>query len=270
MSATPTSTRCSRHDRLTRKERIVNQPPFLSIIIPAHNEEYRLPPSLAKIDAFLRMQPYSAEVIVVENGSHDRTAEAARIYAADHPYVRLLIVQTRGKGLAVKAGMLAARGAYRFICDTDLSMPIDEIVKFLPPHANGFDISIATREGKESHRIGEPEYRHIMGRVNNIIIKLFAVRDFEDTQCGFKMFSGAAADDLFSVQRMSGIGFDVEILFIAVRRGYRIREVPITWYFDADSRMRLIKDSLNMLREIRDIRRNWGRGYYAKRPHSGT
>ncbi|NUQ03284.1 MAG: glycosyltransferase family 2 protein [Anaerolineae bacterium] len=238
------------------------------MIIPAHNEEARLPPSLAKIDAFLKTQPYTAEVIVVENGSRDRTAEVTRAFAADHPYVRLMVVDTRGKGLAVKAGMLAAHGEYRFICDTDLSMPIEEITKFLPPACDGYDISIATREGKGAQRIGEPEYRHLMGRVNNLIIKVFAVPDFEDTQCGFKMFSAAAADDLFSVQQMSGIGFDVEILFIAKRRRYRVREVPITWYFDADSRMRLVQDSLNMLREIREIRRNWGRGLYARRENS--
>jgi len=237
--------------------------PLLSIIIPAHNEEHRLPPSLAKIDAFLRTQPYAAEVIVVENGSHDRTADVTRAFAADHPYVTLLEVETRGKGLAVKAGMLAARGEYRFICDTDLSMPIEEITKFLPPHADGYDISIATREGKEARRIGEPEYRHLMGRVNNLLIKIFAVRGFEDTQCGFKMFHRRAADDLFAVQHMTGIGFDVELLFIAKRRGYRVREVPITWYFDPDSRMRLVQDSLRMLLEIFDIRQNWAKGLYA-------
>lgn len=241
----------------------MSQPPVLSIIIPAHNEEHRLPPSLAKIDAFLQTLPFSSEVIVVENGSHDRTADVTRGFAQTHPYVKLLVVQTRGKGLAVKAGMLAAQGDYRFICDTDLSMPIEEIVKFLPPHSDGYDISIATREGKLANRIGEPEYRHIMGRVNNLIIKLFAVRGFEDTQCGFKMFNRRSAEDLFSVQQMTGIGFDVELLFIAKRRGYRIREVPITWYFDPDSRMRLIQDSLKMLIEIFEIRRNWSRGVYA-------
>lgn len=244
----------------------MSQLPVLSIIIPAHNEEHRLPPSLTKIDAFLQTLPFRSEVIVVENGSHDRTADVTREFAQTHPYVRLLVVQTRGKGLAVKAGMLAAQGDYRFICDTDLSMPIEEIVKFLPPHSDGYDISIATREGKLANRIGEPEYRHIMGRVNNLVIKLFAVRGFEDTQCGFKMFNRRSAEDLFSVQRMTGIGFDVELLFIAKRRGYRIREVPITWYFDPDSRMRLIQDSLRMLIEIFEIRRNWSRGMYAAQP----
>lgn len=239
--------------------------PLLSIVIPAHNEEHRLPPSLTKIDAFLQTQPYEAEVLVVENGSKDRTVEVSRAFAETHPYVRVLEVDTRGKGLAVKAGMLAARGHFRFICDTDLSMPIEEVVRFLPPHSDGYDILIASREGKGAQRIGEPEYRHIMGRINNWIIQLTAVRGFEDTQCGFKMFARHAAEDLFAVQRMSGIGFDVELLFIAKKRGYRIREIPITWYFDPDSRMRLVQDSLNILREIWEIQQNWRKGLYAKK-----
>lgn len=237
--------------------------PLLSIVIPAHNEENRLPPSLAKIDAFLKMQPFEAEIVIVENGSHDRTTEVAQAFAADHPYVRVMNVTTRGKGLAVKAGMLAATGEYRFICDTDLSMPIEEIVKFLPPFSDGYDVSIGTREGQGAQRIGEPEYRHLMGRINNLIIKVTAVRGFEDTQCGFKMFSARAAEDLFNVQQMTGIGFDIEILFIAKRRGYKIREVPITWYFDADSRMKLVQDSLKLLTEIWDIQMNWRKGVYA-------
>lgn len=238
--------------------------PLLSIVIPAHNEERRLIPSLEKIDAFLKTQPFQAEVVIVENGSRDRTLEVAQQYAAAHSYVRVLTVTTRGKGLALKAGMLAAVGEYRFICDADLSMPIEEIINFLPPHSEGYDISIATREGKLARRIGEPEHRHIIGRINNLIIKLFALPDFEDTQCGFKMFNRQSAEDLFSVQRMNGIGFDVELLFVAKRRGYKVREVPITWYFDADSRMKLIDDSLNMLLEIWQVRQNWRKGLYAK------
>lgn len=238
--------------------------PLLSIVIPAHNEETRLPPAFEKIEAFLRTQPYTAEVIVVENGSRDRTFEVAEAYSRAHPYARVIRVQTRGKGLAVKAGMLAAHGEYRFICDVDLSMPIEEIVRFLPPACDGYDISIATREGKQANRVGEPEYRHIIGRINNWIIQITAVHGFEDTQCGFKMFSRRVAEDLFRVQQMTGIGFDIELLFIAKRRGYTVREVPITWYFDPDSRMRLVQDSLNLLREIWDIRQNWRKGLYAK------
>lgn len=239
--------------------------PLLSIVIPAHNEERRLPPTLAKIDQFLKTQDYEAEVIVVENGSTDRTVEVAEDFAREHPYVRVVEAEVRGKGLAVKVGMLAAIGNYRFICDADLSMPIDEVVKFLPPQVDGYDVIIATREGPEANRVGEPEYRHIMGRINNWIIKLAAVRGFEDTQCGFKMFSREAAEDLFGVQQMVGIGFDVELLFIAKKRGYRVREVPITWYFDPDSRMRLVQDSLHILLEILEIRYNWRKGVYVKK-----
>lgn len=239
--------------------------PFLSIVIPAHNEEHRLPPSLSKIDAFLQQQPFSAEVIVVENGSSDRTVDVTHAFAAEHPYVRLLQVETRGKGLAVKAGMLAAQGAYRFICDADLSMPIEEVVKFLPPQtSDAAQVIIATREGPQARRVDEPEYRHIMGRVFNTIVKFTAVRGFEDTQCGFKMFRDDAARDLFAVQQMNGIGFDIELLFIAKKRGYDIREVPITWYFDPESKMRLIQDTLHVLIEIWEIQRNWRRGIYAQ------
>lgn len=239
--------------------------PYLSIVIPAHNEEHRLPPALEKIDAFLKTQSFTTEVIVVENGSSDRTLAVAQEFATRMPYIRPITVDTRGKGLAVKAGMLAARGEYRFICDTDLSMPIQDVVNFLPPHTDGYDVMIATREGPGATRVGEPAYRHFMGRINNLIIKVMAVRQFEDTQCGFKMFTRAAAEDLFSVQQMAGIGFDVELIFVALKRGYRIKEVPITWYFDSDSRMRLVQDSLRMLQEIWQIRRNWGKGLYARR-----
>jgi dolichyl-phosphate beta-glucosyltransferase len=239
--------------------------PWLSIVIPAHNEEFRLPPSLEKIDAFLQNQPFETEVIVVENGSIDRTVEVTEAFAQDHPYVKVIQAAVRGKGLAVKVGMQAARGQYRFICDADLSMPIEEILKFLPPHIDGYDLAIATREGPQAKRIGEPEHRHIMGRILNWIIKITAVRGIEDTQCGFKMFSREVAEDLFEVQQMVGIGFDIELIYIARKRGYKIKEVPITWYFNADSRMRLLHDSLHVLLEIYEIRRNWLRGVYAKK-----
>lgn len=244
---------------------MASERPWLSIIIPAHNEEHRLPPSLEKIHQFLETQPFDAEVIVVENGSSDRTVAVTEAFAQDHPYVRVIEAAVRGKGLAVKVGMQAARGAYRFICDADLSMPIDEIVKFLPPQSEGYEVIIATREGPEANRIGEPQYRHLMGRVLNWIIKLTALRGIEDTQCGFKMFTAEAADDLFGVQQMVGIGFDIELIYIARKRGYRIKEVPITWYFDPDSRMRLIQDSLHILLEIYAIRRNWLKGIYARK-----
>ncbi|MDQ7037006.1 MAG: glycosyltransferase family 2 protein [Anaerolineae bacterium] len=220
--------------------------PFLSIIIPALNEEQRLPPTLAKIDAFLQTQDYAAEVIVVDNGSTDQTQAVVRDYAKTHPYVRLIQLAERGKGRAVKAGMLDASGDYRFICDADLSMRIEDIVDFLPPNHDGADVIIASREGDGAKRVDEPEYRHLMGRILTFIVKLTAVSEFEDTQCGFKMFKGDVAEDLFSVQRMNGIGFDVELIFVALRRDYKVVDQPITWYYDPDSRMRLVQDSLNI------------------------
>lgn len=240
--------------------------PFLSIVIPAHNEEQRLPPSLAAINRFLQEQSYAAEIIIVENGSSDRTFAVAQEFARAHPNIQAMQSPAgmRGKGLAVKHGMLRAAGEWRFICDADLSMRIDELTRFLPPASQDSDIIIASREAAGARRVDEPEYRHLMGRVNNWIIKLAAIKDFEDTQCGFKMFRGEVAADLFRVQRMNGIGFDVELLFIAKRRGYKILEVPITWYYDPYSTMRLWGDSVNMLREIWQIRRNWRQGLYAR------
>jgi len=240
----------------------VENTPFLSIVIPAHNEEHRLPPTLEKIDQYLRTRSLVAEVIVVENGSSDRTATVTEQYSETHPYVKLLVVKTRGKGLAVKAGMLVAQGDYRFMCDADLSMPIDELDKFITPDMQAYDVILGSREAKGARRVDEPEYRHIMGRVLNTIVKLTAVKQFEDTQCGFKLFSRKAAEDLFRIQRMNGIGFDVELVFLAVKRGYKIYEMPITWYFDADSRMKLFKDTLHILQEIWEIRRNWQQGVY--------
>lgn len=239
--------------------------PLLSIIIPALNEANRLPTSLSKIDAFLSQQPFTAEVIVVENGSTDDTVAVVQNFANAHPYVRLIAGEPRGKGRAVRRGMLEARGEYRFLCDADLSMPIEEVLNFLPPRLQNYDVAIGSREAHGAHRYNEPFYRHWMGRINTYLVKLIAVRGFEDTQCGFKSFHYKAAEDIFSVSVINGIGLDVEILYIAKRRQYRIVEVPINWYYNAESRMRLVQDSLAIIREMFDIRRNWREGLYTKR-----
>lgn len=235
----------------------------LSIIIPSHNEERRLPNTLRAIDSYLDEQPYSAEVIVVENGSWDRTVEAAEEFASDHQYVRVLQEDNRGKGRAVRRGMLEARGRYRFMCDADLSMPIDEIARFLPPKLDGYDIAIGSREAKGSRRYNEPTLTHLRGRIFSNLVKLFATPDLEDTQCGFKCFRDEVAVDLFSTQQLNGMCFDVELLFIARRRDYNIVEVPIDWYFDPESKVRMLEDSASMLADIIKIRRNWREGKYA-------
>jgi glycosyltransferase involved in cell wall biosynthesis len=240
----------------------VESPIALSIVIPAHNEEERLPATLSAIDAWIAAQDATVEVIVVENGSTDATSDVVREFQADHPYVRLLADVPRGKGVAVREGMLAARGRSRFLCDADLSMPIGELGKFLTPDIAGTDVAIGSREAPGANRVGEPAYRHLMGRVYNLIVKIVALPGFEDTQCGFKMFRGAVAEDVFRSARLGGWGFDPEVLYIARKRGYSIVEVPIEWHYDDESRVRPVHDTLDMLRELVTIRRNDRRGVY--------
>jgi glycosyltransferase involved in cell wall biosynthesis len=243
--------------------------PFLSIIIPANNEEHRLPPTLKAVDAYLDRQPYASEIIVVENGSQDLTAVVTEAFAADHPRVQLFQETGRGKGLAVRRGMLEAGGAHRFICDADLSMPIEEIAKFLPPALAGYDVAIGSREAPGARRFNEPIYRHLQGRVFSTLVKMFALPGFEDTQCGFKMFRGPIAEDIFRTQVFNGMSFDVEALYIARMRGYKIVEVPIDWYYRAESRVQPLLDPLRMLRDILVVRANWRRGRYEKRVTGG-
>lgn len=235
---------------------------FLSIVIPAHNEAQRLPGTLDKVLAFLRTQPYAAEVLVVENGSQDETWTIVQRYAQRSPLIRALREERRGKGLAVRHGMLAARGRFRFMADADLSMPIEELPRFLPPQLTDFDIAIASREAPGAVRYHEPPYRHLLGRGFNLMVRWLALPGLQDTQCGFKCFRAEVAEDVFRYQTLMGMSFDVEVLFIARRRGYRIVEVPIPWYFNPDSRVHLVQDSLRMAWDLLTIRWNAWRGRY--------
>lgn len=236
---------------------------FLSVIIPAHNEESRLPDTLEQVFRFLQKQPFSSEVIVVENGSADKTFEVAREFTKTHESFRV-IQSERGKGAAVKRGMLEARGEYRFMCDADLSMPVDEIVKFIPPTAEGFDILIASREASGSVRYNEPPYRHLGGRGINYIIQALILPGLNDTQCGFKCFRAEIANELFQKQTLPGWSFDIELLFIARRHRYRVREVPVHWYYQADSKVSALRDALRMIGDIFRIHVNHLRGRYGK------
>jgi dolichyl-phosphate beta-glucosyltransferase len=236
--------------------------PFFSLIIPAHNEANRLPGTLQQAIAYLQTQPYDFEVLVVENCSTDNTFALAQEFADQHPQVRVLSNTQRGKGLAVKRGMLEARGEYRFMCDADLSMPIAEISKFIPPALTGYDIAIASREAPGSIRYSEPAYRHLGGRAINLIIRLLALPGLNDSQCGFKCFSGQAASDLFQVQTIPGFSFDIELLYVARMRGYRLTELPIDWYYQSDSKVHAIRDALRMIWDIFTIRWNAMRGLY--------
>lgn len=236
--------------------------PFLSIIIPAHNEESRLPRSLEQVFAFLERQAYEAEVLVIENGSTDRTLEVAQRYAAQHPNVRVVHEPGRGKGLAVRRGMLEAGGDYRFMCDADLSMPIEEVNKFLPPQLTGFDVAIGSREVRGAVRYDEPFYRHFGGRLINLAIRVLMLPGLQDTQCGFKCFRAEAARDLFGRQLMDGWSFDIEVLYLAERGGYKIVEVPIDWYYRSESKVNAVQDAVRMIGDMLRIRANMRRGLY--------
>jgi dolichyl-phosphate beta-glucosyltransferase len=236
--------------------------PLLSIIIPAYNEAKRLPQTLMKVNEFILSQPYHSEVLIIENGSEDETLQIAQEFADRNAFFRVIKADGRGKGLAVRRGMSEAIGEYRFMCDADLSMPVSEINLFIPPLLTGFDIAIGSREASGAVRYNEPAYRHIGGRVINTIIRLFALPGLHDTQCGFKCFHARTIENLFSYQTMLGWSFDIELLFIARKRGYKIVEVPIHWYFDPKSKLSVIKDALRMGLDLFQIRQNSRQGLY--------
>lgn len=238
--------------------------PQLSIIFPAHNEEERLPETLTKTLEFIQAQAFTTEVIIVENASVDRTLIIANKFAAQTPNIHVLRLDMPGKGRAVQAGMLAANGQYRFICDVDLSMPITEIPRFLPPQLEGVDVAIASREGPGAVRYDEPLNRHLVGRVFNNMVRWLTLPKLQDTQCGFKCFTAAAAETLFPLQTITGWTFDVEVLAIAFRKGMTIREVPIPWYYQPRSKINIMRDSIHMALDLFTIRRNLQRGFYDK------
>jgi glycosyltransferase involved in cell wall biosynthesis len=240
--------------------------PFLSIIIPAHNEESRLPDTLEQVTRFLAKQSYTSEIIVVENGSTDRTYAIAHEFAQNHENVRVIQNDWRGKGLAIQRGIKEAKGEYLFMCDADLSMPVEEISKFLPPQLQNVDVAIASREAPGAVRYDEPYYRHLTGRVFNWLIRLLVLPGLQDTQCGFKCIRAEVARDIFRYQTLTGWAFDVEMLYIARRHGYRIVEIPIDWYHNADSKISVLRDSLRMFLDLLLIRRNARRGLYDPKP----
>jgi len=227
--------------------------PFLSVVIPAYNEEGRLGPSLVRVKDYLAAQTYQSEVLVVDNASTDRTSDVAR-----RTGVEVIQEPKRGKGAAVRTGMLAARGEYVLFSDADLSTPIEEVEHLMAALEAGRDIAIASRALPESRLpVRQPWYRELVGRVGNILVRLVAVRGIADTQCGFKLFPREIAQRLFGAQRMGGIAFDMEVLFLAQRLGMKIAEVPVTWVDSPDTRISRVRDSMDALKDLARIRINW-------------
>jgi len=240
--------------------------PFLSIVIPAYNEEMRITQTLNTVMDYVRGRDYSWEIVVADDGSQDGTAALVEAAARENPEIRLVRLGHGGKGWAVKNGMLQAQGQYRFLADADLSMPIEHLEKFLPPNLTDFDIAIGSREALGARRFDEPAGRHIMGRAFNGMVQLLAVRGFTDTQCGFKCFKARVVETLFPLQRARGFGFDVEILFLAQKLGMSIKEVPIDWYYYEGSKVKPLRDSFLMLNDLLSVRWNSLRGKYGTLP----
>jgi glycosyltransferase involved in cell wall biosynthesis len=236
----------------------------VSIVIPARNEERRLPASLERIHAYLRQRNLSAEVLVVDDGSADRTADVARTFADRLPALQVLSTDPsfRGKGAAVRAGMLASRGRYALFTDADLSAPIEEADKLwlaLETH----EVAIGSRAvDRKLIAVHQSRVRELAGILFNRFVRLLTGLPIADTQCGFKAFRREIIEPVFRPQRIAGFGFDPEILFLAKRRGFRIAEVPVRWAHDADSKVRVLSDGLRMGAQLLRVRWNAVRGVY--------
>ena len=230
---------------------------YLSVVIPAYNEERRLPETLAAVSDYLSRLPDLWEIVVADDGSEDGTAAIVQDFARQEARLRLITLPHRGKGSAVKHGMLAAVGEYRFLCDADLSMPIEFLGRLLPPSAPATDIVIGSREAPGARRLGEPRRRRLMGRVFNAMTRLLTVPGIADTQCGFKVFREDTAQALFTQQTLDGFAFDAEILFLARRYGFTIAETGIEWHYRAESKVRPFRDSWRTLRDLLIIRWRW-------------
>jgi dolichyl-phosphate beta-glucosyltransferase len=242
------------------------QYPNYSIVIPAYNESARIPATLEHVVACIRERGWRAEVIVVNDGSTDRTAEVVRDFIRTAPEVRLVENPgNRGKGYSVRAGMLQALAEVVMFTDADLSSPIEEAERLFAAIAAGADIAIGSRwleRDRQTQR--QPLYRQIFGRCFNAVTRLIMGLPYADTQCGFKAFTRNAAQTVFQLQTIERWGFDPEILFIARKRGFRIVEVPVSWGHDERTRMSYIRDGAQMLQELVSVRWNAVRGRYGK------
>lgn len=241
------------------------QYPKFSIVIPAYNESARIPATLRSVVDCIRSRGWNAEVVVVNDGSRDDTAAVVKRFAESAPEVRLLENPTnRGKGYSVRHGILQALGDVVMFTDADLSSPMDEAEGLFAAIAGGADIAIGSRwlaTSRQTHR--QPLYRQIFGRCFNLLTRMVMNLPFADTQCGFKAFTRAAAHTVFQLQTIERWGFDPEILFIALKRGYQIREVPVSWAHDARTRISYLRDGLQMLKELAIVRWNAMLGRYS-------
>jgi dolichyl-phosphate beta-glucosyltransferase len=252
----------------------MNSPaPDLSIIIPAFNEELRLPKTLEKVADYLSARPLSAEVLIVDDGSVDRTRAVVEEHQSRMPGLRLLSNQrNRGKGFSVRHGMLEARGNIALFTDADLSTPIDEADKLLLAlQDQSYDVAIGSRAADRSLiQIHQPAIREQAGILFNHLVRWIMGINLSDTQCGFKAFHRARTRIIFEQQKIEDFGFDPEILFLAQRHGLRIAEIPVRWSHDPATKVRVLSDGLGMFAELLVIRWNAVRGSYPSSQKLGT
>ena len=242
--------------------------PLLSVVIPAYNEGHRLRSTLDQIRSYLASSNLAAEIILVDDGSRDRTSEMIQAYQPTpekEAEVRFLHNgQNKGKGYSVRRGMLAARGSYALLTDADLSAPIQEMPVLRREVMEGSrQIAIGSRGLKESKiEVHQSLFRESGGKVFNHVVRLLTGLPFRDTQCGFKLFEMSRCKDIFKKQRIDGFGFDVEVLYIARKWGLSIGEVPVLWRHSADTKMKLFPDASRMLLDLLRIRLNDRKGLY--------
>jgi len=247
---------------------------YLSVVIPTYNEEVGIRQSLARVFMFLEGKDYPFEVLVVDDGSEDKTVAIVEEFFGKRSELRLIKNPHRGKGFTVRTGMLAAKGEFVLFSDADLSTPIADVDRFLMwLRDHDFSVAIASREGFGAQRVDEPWLRHFLGRGFNFLVQLLVLSGINDTQCGFKLFTKKAAQDIFSRLHIYGeqageikhayLGaFDVEVLFLARKLGYKIKEVPVTWQYAETQRLNPVLDSWRMLLDILRVRINDLRGVY--------
>lgn len=246
----------------------------LSVIIPAYNEEKRLPKTLEAVDAYLKRQNYPStgsgqaayEILVVNDGSKDGTAAVASGLTPVIQNLRLIDnKENHGKGYVVRQGMLEAKGEYRLFMDADNSTSIDQVEKIWPELKNGFEAVIGSRDIQGAViKVSQPRYKELMGGMGNIVIQVIAgLKGIKDTQCGFKAFSAKAANEIFSKCEVNRWGFDVEALVVAKKLGFKIKEIPVVWKNDADSRVKPAA-YFKTFAEVLQIRRNLTLGKYDK------
>ena len=242
----------------------ISEKVFLSIVIPAYNEEKRIPRTCERIISYLDNAGYSAEVIIVDDGSTDRTVDVSvDILSTGVPVLVTGNAVNQGKGSAIRKGMLAARGEYVLFMDADMSTPIEELARLLPEMRKGYDIVIGSRKIPGADiTVHQPRFREFLGKMFSLFSRIMTVWSINDFTCGFKCFRKSCVHDIFSRQKLDGWGYDTEILYIAHRLGLNIKEVPVHWCDSAETKVRLWRDVVLSATDLVRIRVNSFLGKY--------